>query len=195
LLARAIARPISRRPVLVLPAILPERGVLLLLLIDELLPGIAVFAARTPIPAALLRDGRRIVAAGTVARRIACSLPIAVPRLACARVAERFPAAPIIRPNTRGLGRLPQLAAREPLHLRVRMLFADPLERRQQLFALRGAKGGREAAGDDRPVGVTGWHKKVSGIRNQGVRAVSGPGNKVSGCGRYDVRKLQHQSF
>ena len=38
-------------------------------------------------------------------------------------------------------------------HLRVGMLFLEALERRQQLFALGGAKRRRQAAGEDRPVG------------------------------------------
>jgi hypothetical protein len=54
--------------------------------------------------------------------------------------------------------RVPQLAAREPLHHRVGMLRLQLLERRQQLVLRVGTEGGRLAVENDRPVGVARWH-------------------------------------
>jgi hypothetical protein len=50
------------------------------------------------------------------------------------------------------LRRVPQLAAREIAHHRIRMLLLDPLECGQQFVALRRAKRSGQAAGDDGPV-------------------------------------------
>src|SRR6185436_4893868 len=52
----------------------------------------------------------------------------------------------------RSLGRLPQAAAREPLHDRVGMFLLKPFERGQQFVALRGAERGGQPADEDRPV-------------------------------------------
>src|SRR6185503_14202814 len=61
--------------------------------------------------------------------------------------------------------RLPQPAAREVFHHRIRMLFLDALERRQQLLALGGAKCRWQAAGNDRPVDKARGHQRSAPIR------------------------------
>src|SRR6185436_3784842 len=60
-----------------------------------------------------------------------------------------------------GLLRVPQLAAREPLQHDFWMLPAQALERRDQVRALRGAKGSGRAAHENRPVGMTRRHYAV----------------------------------
>jgi len=71
---------------------------------------------------------------------------------------------PLVAPSLLGvatcaLGRVPQLAASEPFHLRVRVLVTDPRERRQQLVPVGCAKRRCEASGNDCPVGITWRHQ------------------------------------
>ena len=54
--------------------------------------------------------------------------------------------------------RLPQLALREILQLRVRMLLSQSIECGDQLFAVTRSERRRKSAGDDRPVRVAGRH-------------------------------------
>jgi hypothetical protein len=56
------------------------------------------------------------------------------------------------------LRRVPQSPTREPLHLRVRMLLAQPLKRRHQFVAVGRSERSGKTAGKDRPVGVAGRH-------------------------------------
>jgi hypothetical protein len=58
----------------------------------------------------------------------------------------------------RFVGRLPEPPSRKPLHLSVGMFLTNPVERRQQVCALSGAKCRRQPAGEDRPVRVARWH-------------------------------------
>src|SRR5262245_10105347 len=64
----------------------------------------------------------------------------------------------IVAPDPRCLGGIPQLAAGEPLHDGVRVLFAKSLEGGQQFFPGRGTERGRKSARDDRPICVTRRH-------------------------------------
>jgi hypothetical protein len=57
--------------------------------------------------------------------------------------------------------RVPQLAAREPLHRRIGMPGLQLLERRQQLFLRVGAEGGWLSLENDRPVDVTWRHNRI----------------------------------
>jgi hypothetical protein len=59
------------------------------------------------------------------------------------------------------LAGVPQLPARKILHLGVWMLLAQPIERRQQLFALGCPERGGQPGGEDGPVRVAGWHLAI----------------------------------
>jgi hypothetical protein len=123
------------------------------------------------LPFALLRIAR-FLGVGVLLTRIAmlaARAPVTVPGLAGWRrsaVAARArpplallaagPAAVELVP--RSLWRIPQLAAGEPPHLGVRVLLAQPGERRQQLVTFGRPKGRRQPARDDRPVGITWRH-------------------------------------
>jgi len=100
-----------------LPAFLPQRGVLLLFRVDELLAGIAMLASGAPIATALL----------LIRPALAAFPPL---------LANRPAAAGIVVSNPSGLRRVPQFSAREPLHFRVRVFLLDALKRRQQFLAL-----------------------------------------------------------
>ena len=82
-------------------------------------------------------------------------------------ITARTPIAITPRPHSRevllrGFRRCPQSAPREPLHLGVRMLVSNAVERWQKVSALRCTKGSGQAAGQDRPVRVSGWHRVPS---------------------------------
>jgi hypothetical protein len=110
-------RLLARWCVLSFPALLPQRGVLLLLRVDELLARIAVLAAGAPIAAAFV-------------------LISPIPLFLIPLPAKRLAAAAIVVSNSRSLLRVPQLAARKPFHFRVGVFFPNALKRRQQFFAL-----------------------------------------------------------
>jgi hypothetical protein len=114
---RIAMRLLARWCVLSFPALFPQRGVLLLLRVDELLARIAVLAAGTPIAAAFV-------------------LINPIPLFLTLLLAKRLTATAIVTSNSGSLLRVPQLAARKPFHFRVRVFFPDALKRRQQFFPL-----------------------------------------------------------
>jgi hypothetical protein len=61
----------------------------------------------------------------------------------------------------RRIARFPQLAALEPLQLRVGMFLAQAIERRQQLFELVRSKRRRLIVDDDRPIRVSRRHGAI----------------------------------
>lgn len=83
---------------------------------------------------------------------------------------------------TRGLARLPQLAALEPLHDGRRMLVAQAIEDRQDLLGVVCAKGRRLIVDDDRPVRVARRHKVIVSVRGCDVRGCQGAGAGVLRC-------------
>jgi hypothetical protein len=58
---------------------------------------------------------------------------------------------PVLRGGKRGLRRVPEAAAFEPLEARIRLRALQLLQRRQQIFGMPRAEGRRQRAGDDHP--------------------------------------------
>src|SRR5688572_28963779 len=97
--------------------LLPAVEIARLLGVLVFLPRVAMLTARPPVTSAIIGRVRR-----RFSRRV-------VPRL-----------------GARCLGRCPQLAAGEPLHLGIRMLLPQPPEGGLELLSLSGAKCGRQPA-------------------------------------------------
>jgi hypothetical protein len=113
---------------------------------------------------------------------LAAVIVVAPPRrIARGRAGRQLPLTPLVGPGGRALAplevfalellRLPQPAASEPLHLGVRVLALQLVERRQQFFLLTRAKRRRFVVDEDGPVRVARRHTLLwqgSGIGDQG---------------------------
>jgi hypothetical protein len=131
-LAWRLLSPRLARELLCLEALVPG-----FLCVFELLARIAMVAARAPVAATVL------------ALRVAASCAIRLAAIAAPRSIEGTVA---IGARAGFLRRRPQLAPREPFHLRVGLLFLQPRECWQQLFAFGGAERRGKPPGDDGPV-------------------------------------------
>ncbi len=150
-------------------------------------PWLTVAAALRPhaVRAILLLESiARILVHAAGAPILAAVFLVASPRrIARGRAGRRLPFTPFVRPGGRALAplkvfalellRLPQPAACEPLHLGVRVLALQLVERRQQFFLLPRAKRRRLVVDEDGPVRVARRHALLwqgSGIRDRRIR-------------------------
>jgi hypothetical protein len=119
----------------------------------EFLTRVAMFAAWAPVAPAGF-SSRAAVSPSTRTVR-----PLAFASWALELLRSRPPLR--LRIATRALRRVPEFPAGEPFHLGIGMLFLDAAERGLQFLAIGGAKSRWQAAGNDRPVGVTRWHRRL----------------------------------